>query len=111
MDSIEDAEAADQTVERLVGVYGVLKPHLLATYRDHLARANPVYEPPTRRILTRCIEDETKHVVAGEEILSHLASTPAARERAIMRQARLDGLLTSAGGVVGDGMPLAVATP
>src|SRR5439155_319152 len=50
MDAIEQPEAPDQTVERLVGVYSVLKPHLLATYREHLARANPVYEPPTRRI-------------------------------------------------------------
>ncbi|PYM93692.1 MAG: hypothetical protein DME04_10945 [Candidatus Rokuibacteriota bacterium] len=111
MDALEEPEAPDQTVERLVGVYSVLKPHLLATYRGHLARANPVYEPPTRRILTRCIEDETKHVVAGEEILRHLASTPAAKERARVRQARLDGLLTSAGGVVGDGMRLLLSTP
>jgi len=111
MDAIEAPEAPDQTVERLVGVYSVLKPHLLATYRDHLARANPVYEPPTRRILARCIEDETSHIVAGEEILVHLAGAPAAKERAKTRQAQLDGLLIAAGGVAGDGMPSAATTP
>ena len=105
MDAIEEPEAPDQTMERLVGVYSVLKPHLRAIYREHLARANPVYEPPTRRILTRCIEDETRHIVAGGEILGHLGGTAAAKERARVHQARLDGLLAAAGGVAGDGMP------
>src|SRR5438876_1582819 len=81
MDSLEDAEGPDQTVERLVGVYGVVKPHLLATYRDHLARANPVYEPPTRRILARCIDDEERHIAAGETILKYLAASPPVSER------------------------------
>src|SRR5256712_6480973 len=105
MDALEEPEAPDQTVERLVGVYGVLKPHLLATYRGHLARANPVYEPPTRRILAHCIEDEMKHIVAGQAILRHLVGTPAAKERAEAHQGRLEGLLAAAGGVGGDGVP------
>jgi len=103
MDALEEAEGPDQTVERLVGVYGVLKPHLLATYRDHLSRANPVYEPPTRRILARCIEDEQRHIAAGDTILRHLAGTPAATERASERRSRLDALLSAAGGVTGAG--------
>ena len=105
MDSLEEAEGPDQTVERLVGVYGVLKPHLLATYRDHLSRANPVYEPPTRRILARCIEDEQRHIAAGDTILRHLAGTPAATERASEHRSRLDALLSAAGGVTGAGFP------
>jgi hypothetical protein len=111
MDAIEEPEAPGQTVERLVGVYSVLKPHLLATYREHLARANPVYEPPTRRILTRCIEDESRHIVAGGEILRHLVGTSAAKERAAARQTRLDQLLVAARGVGGDGMPSMTAMP
>jgi hypothetical protein len=83
MDSVEDAEGPDQTLERLMGVYSVLKPHLLATYRDHLAHANPVYEPPTRRILARCIDDEERHIAAGETILKYpTAEGDRARERA-----------------------------
>ena len=105
MDSLEDAEGPDQTVERLVGVYGVLKPHLLATYRDHLARANPVYEPPTRRILARCIDDEERHIAAGETILKYLAAGPRVSERASARRRHLEGLLAVAGGVTGDGLP------
>ncbi|MBI2159759.1 MAG: ferritin-like domain-containing protein [Candidatus Rokubacteria bacterium] len=111
MDALEEPEGKEQTVERLVGVYRVLKPHLLATYRDHVARANPVYEPPTRRILERCIEDEARHIAAGETILRHLASTPALDERAAVWQGRLEGLLAAAGGVTGDGLPQASAAP
>ena len=98
MDALEEPEGKEQTVERLVGVYRVLKPHLLATYRDHLERANAVYEPPTRRILERCIEDELRHVAAGETILRHLVSTPPLSERATVWQGRLEGLLAAAGG-------------
>ena len=107
MDAIEDAEAPDQTVERLVGVYGVLKPHLLATYRDHLARANPVYEPPTRRILSRCIDDEERHIAAGQTILRYLAAGPRVAERVSARRRHLEGLLAAAGGVTGAGLPAA----
>jgi hypothetical protein len=102
MDSLEEPEGRDQTVERLVGVYSVLKPHLLATYRGHLAQANAVYEPPTRRILTRCIEDEERHIAEGDTTLRHLLRETSARERAASRQRRLEELLVAARGVTGD---------
>ncbi|HET8578275.1 MAG TPA: hypothetical protein VFO18_14340 [Methylomirabilota bacterium] len=111
MDLLESAEMPHQTVERLVGVYRVLKPHLLAVYEAHVAQANPVYEPPTRRILLRCIEDERRHIVAGETVLRHLFSTPALEERAAEWRARLEERLVAAGGVTGAGMPPAVALP
>ena len=82
MDHLEAPERRDQSVERLVGVYSVLKPHLLATYRDHLARANPVYEPPTRRILARCIADEERHIAEGRTIIEHLSTDASVRARA-----------------------------
>src|SRR5438034_10880315 len=98
MDAVEEPEAPGQTVERLVGVYRVLKPHLLASYHDHLIRANPVYEPPTRRILVGCIDDERRHIAAGETILGHLCVTPALTERAGAGRRSREGLLTAGGG-------------
>lgn len=113
MDAIESTEQPAQTVERLVGVYRVLKPHLLASYDEHLHRANEVYEPPTRRLLARCAEDERRHISAGVVILRHLASTSALEARAQAWQARLEDLLAAAGGVTGRGLPPAApaATP
>src|SRR5437870_5369028 len=105
MDAVEEPEASVQTVERLVGVYRVLKPHLLASYHDHLVRANPVYEPPTRRLLLRCLDDERRHIAAGATVLGHLCATPALTERALAWQGRLEGLLAAAGGVTGVAFP------
>ena len=80
--------------ERVVAIYRVLKPHLLATYKAHLATANAVYEPPTCRILARCIEDERRHVAAGETVLRHLLRTPELRRA----RARLRGAALGAAG-------------
>jgi hypothetical protein len=101
MDAIEEAEAPSQTIERVVSVYRVLKPHLLASYEAHLARANAVYEPPTCRILARCIDDERRHITAGETILRHLLRSPALEPRARAGEARLWALLQASGGVTG----------
>jgi hypothetical protein len=109
MDRLEEPERRDQTVERLVGVYSVLKPHLLASYRDHLARANPVYEPPTRRILARCIADEERHIAEGRTIIEHLSTEASVRARAAARQRGLADLLLAARGVTGDAGSLASA--
>jgi hypothetical protein len=110
VDALEEPERPHQTVERLVGIYRVLKPHLLATYEGHLEEANEVYEPPTRRILARCAEDERRHVTAGRVVLSHLIATPAHGERASAWQARLEALLVASGGVSGRGLPPPVLT-
>ncbi len=102
MDAVERREAWGETVERLTGVYRVLKPHLEETYARHLARANPVYEPPTRRILKRCLAEERAHVAEGERVLGELTATPARRDRAERWADELRRLLAEAGGVAGD---------
>jgi hypothetical protein len=56
MNAIEEPERPDQSVERLVGVYRVLKPHLIASYEDH--RINSVSRP--RADLVRLIEEERR---------------------------------------------------
>src|SRR5262249_56925528 len=105
------AAPPDGAVGRLGGVHAGLKPHLLATYRDHLAHANPVYEPPTRRILARCIDDEERHIAAGETIMKYLAAGPRVTERVSARRRNLEGLLAAAGGVTGAGLPAPEAAP
>ena len=102
MDLLESAEGPRQTVERVVGVYRVLKPHLITVYARHLAHANPVYEPPTRRILQRCLEEEHRHAAAGAVVLARLTPDDATRARAQAWEGRLLALLGEAGGVTGD---------
>lgn len=97
------AEAPTQSVERVVAVYRVIKPHLATVYERHLAVTNPVYEPPTRRILARCIEEERRHAAAGVHVLQRLlASSPALVARAQAWETRLLDALAAAGGISGD---------
>lgn len=103
MDRLASPEGHDQTIERLVGVYGVFKPHLIAQYERHLARANPLYEPPTLRILERCLDDERRHAAAGLALAGRLTHAPGASARATRWEEELQELLEAAGGVSGDG--------
>jgi hypothetical protein len=102
MDRVDAREAHGESLERVVGVYRVLKPHLLATYQAHLSAANPVYEPPTRRILERCIAEEERHIAAGAVVLERLLGDEAGRRRALAWEDALCAALAEAGGVGGD---------
>ena len=77
MDALEGQGGLGETIERLTGVYRVLKPHLVAVYTAHPGGSIPVYEPPTRRILDRCLADERRHIADGGR------PRPLARTRAI----------------------------
>src|SRR5439155_2669379 len=102
-DLIETAERPEQTVERVTAIYRVVKPHLATVYERHLAVANPVYEPPTRRILLRCIEEERRHAAAGALVLERLfARDRASADRARLWERKLLDALGAARGVTGD---------
>ena len=102
MRQLESPEGPSQTLERIAGVYAVLKPHLVTLYARHLASANPVYEPPTRRILARCLEEERRHAAAGAIVLGRLGGDASARDRVNDWRRRLFDALAKAGGVTGD---------
>jgi hypothetical protein len=100
---LESAEAPGQTVERVSAIYRVLKPHLATVYERHLAVANPVYEPPTRRILARLIAEERRHAAAGALVLERLtAGDRTLAARAERWERRLLDALSAARGVTGD---------
>ena len=101
LDALEAREAWGETIERLTGVYRVLKPHLVAVYDAHLGRVNPVHEPPTRRILERCLIDERRHLTEGAAVLDTLARIPADQARITAWDRELRGMLEASGGVTG----------
>ena len=101
MNMIEDKEEWEDTIERLVGIYRVLKPHLISHYSAHIEAANPVYEPPTLRILARLVEEEKRHVERGSVLLSDLLDSPEKHRRASRWEAHLDESLAASGGVTG----------
>lgn len=99
---VEEPAGPAQTAERLLALYGVLKPHLVAVYQAHRAAANPVYEPPTIRILDRCLADERRHLAAGAVLLERVLAGGAGAGRVRDFEARLRAALAAAGGVTGD---------
>jgi len=101
MDLLESRETPGATPERVTGVYRVLKPHLAAVYARHLADANAIYEPPTRRILQRCVDEERRHIAAGALVVGRLGADPAWRQRAEEWEQRLLAALGAAGGITG----------
>jgi hypothetical protein len=98
VDRIDGLQARSESIERVVAIYRVLKPHLISAYESHLAGANPVYEPPTRRILMRCLDEERRHIAAGAVILGRLPEP--SRARAEEWRQRLLEELARAGGIV-----------
>jgi hypothetical protein len=112
MTLVQTTEAPAQTLERVIAVYGVLKPHLATVYERHLAVTNPVYEPPTRRILERCRQEERRHAAAGAHVRERLlAADPALRPRAQAWEQRLLQALTEARGITGDVEPPLIVPP
>jgi len=97
MDRLESPAERDQTPQRLLGVYRVLKPHLIAAYELHLRTASPIYEPPTCRILERLVAEERRHVAAGLAVWRHLGAHSAEWV------SEVGDALVAAGGITGDG--------
>src|SRR5205823_7091986 len=101
VDLIENSQTPAATPERVTGVYRVLKPHLAAVYARHLADANGIYEPPTRRILQRCLDEERRHIAAGALSIERYGADAEWRRRADEWEQRLLAALEAAGGVTG----------
>jgi hypothetical protein len=89
------AAPADEgtTIERLVGLYRVTLPALIAAYKGHLARTTPVTDGPTVRALHLVLADEEADREAGEDLLGGLVLGPAEAERAAARETQLRALL------------------
>jgi hypothetical protein len=92
----------DQTIEKMVGIYRVLVPHLLATYSFHQRVTSDIVDAPTVRILKFMIDDDVEQLITGEMMIQDLARTPELRQRAGEWQTHLDVLLAKSGGVAGE---------
>lgn len=100
---LDELLTAGATLEKVVGLYGVLKPALNAAYRQHIEQAHPLVDHPTRRMLRHILLDEEEVMRWGEAAIVALTATPEAAARAERWSAHLDAYLQAAGGVMGDG--------
>ncbi|WP_119069854.1 hypothetical protein [Aggregatilinea lenta] len=97
--------AARDTLEKIAGLYGVLRPALLDAYRAHYGGSNPLVDFPTRRIVRFMIVETEDAVQWGEQALAALTETDADRQRAEAWMAHLRAYLDAAGGIAGDVQP------
>lgn len=93
---------AETTMEKVVGLYGVLKPAVLAAYQQHLAETNPITDYPTCRILRFIVTEEEEMLVWGEKAIAALVHNPEVQAVAKAWQAHLYAYLQAAGGIRGD---------
>jgi Protein of unknown function (DUF455) len=95
---ILELRQAANTAEFLCGIYGVLKPALLAAYEELFAAAHPIADHPTRRFLQFVIEEKRQQTAWGNEALAALRPSP---ESTSAWEAHLRTYLAAAGGTDG----------
>ena len=101
VEALAAPEAADLTIEKLVGAYRVLLPHAAVTYGDHLDNASPISDGPAIRALRLVLSDQRDQWHEGESLLQAQLRSEADVERAASHQLQLERLLLAAGGIAG----------
>ena len=105
LDAVAAPTAAELSVEKLVGVYRVVLPRQVATYRAHLTRTSPVGDGPAARALEIVLRDEMEDWREGELLLHSLLTSEEATRRAAAHQATLEALLAGGGLTGPDALP------
>ena len=102
VEAISEPEAPDLSIEKLVGVFDVLKPHLIEIYETHMRETDQISDAPTIEIFDDIVRKTRRHLTWGQEVLDRICDTDAKRQRRHARQQELRELLLASGGVTGD---------
>lgn len=103
--AVTEPERPDLSIEKLCGVFDVLKPHLIDVYETIMRETDQIADAPTIEILDEIVRKSRRHVSWGQEVLDRLCDTEARRERRRARAAELRAQLIACGGVNGDLSP------
>jgi len=95
---VGELRRAANAAEFLTGIYGVLKPALLASYEALLLVAHPIADQPTRRLMAFIIREKNEQLRWGREALSALSPTS---DSISAWEIHLRAHLSAAGGVDG----------
>ena len=99
--AVAEPETPDLTIEKLVGVFDVLKPHLVEIYETTMRETEQISDAPTIEILETTVRKTRRHIAWGQEVLDRLCDTEALRERRRARADELSERLAASGGVTG----------
>lgn len=98
---LTEPAAPQLTIEKLVGVYRVFIPRLVAAYTFHLHATSEITDAPTIRSLRFVLQDEHDDWRDGEMLIQSLMKTPEDVRRAADHQAALEAVMVEAGGIAG----------
>ncbi|MCU0503656.1 MAG: hypothetical protein MUC51_18200 [Anaerolineae bacterium] len=98
---MDEAIRAADGIELLTGIYRVLKPALVAAYRAHGERINPLVDYSTGRTLRLTLPEEAEHVAQGQRYIETLLTGEAERAHADAWANHLTAYLAAAGGLSG----------
>jgi hypothetical protein len=104
VEALSEPETPDLTIEKLAGLFDVLKPHLARTYERTMRETDQIADAPTIELLDEILRRTRRHVAWGREVLDRLCDSDAKRERRRARAAELETKLASCGGVTGEGV-------
>lgn len=97
-------ETPDLTIEKLAGLFDVLKPHLARVYETTMRETDQIADAPTIELLDEILRKTRRHIAWGQEVLDRLCDSDAKRERRRARAKELTELLAKCGGVTGEGV-------
>ena len=103
IEAVTEPEAPEQTIEKMVGLYRVLLPRLIAAYTYHLNNTSQITDSPTIRSLNFCLQDDMEEWREGEMVIQSLLATGEDAVRATAHQAKLEAMIIASGGVTGPG--------
>jgi hypothetical protein len=99
--AVAEPERPDLTIEKLTGVFDVLKPHLVDVYETTMRETDQIADAPTIEILETIVRKTRRHIAWGREVLDRLCDTDALRERRRKRVEEMVAKLRECGGVAG----------
>jgi hypothetical protein len=97
---IGSPKGADQTIEKLVGLYRVAIPRLIGTYESDLAAVSPISNGPLIRVLKLVLRDLNESQTSGEDGIVSLLTREAHSVRAAARKQIVEQHWTESGGPV-----------
>jgi hypothetical protein len=95
-------EDPEMTIEKLAGLFDVLKPHLVEVYETTMRGTDQIADAPTIELLDDIARRTRRHVAWGKEVLDRLCDTDAKRERRRTHERALRRTLRECGGVTGE---------
>jgi hypothetical protein len=102
--ALAEPETPDLTIEKLAGLFDVLKPHLARVYETTMRETDQIADAPTIELLDEILRKTRRHIAWGQEVLDRLCDSDAKRERRRTRGAELTERLAKCGGVTGEGV-------